>query len=108
MDCQQVISDYLKWIKDNTVVKTVEDGKVCSISTPFLDRHNDHLDIYLIKNNGTIKITDNGYTIADLKMSGFEINTPKRENILKTALNGFGVKMNSNDEFFVEATPHNV
>lgn len=108
MDCQLVINEYIKWIKDNTVVKTVEEGKVCLISTPFLDRHNDHLDIYLIKNNGTIKITDNGYTIADLKMSGFEINTPKRESILRTVLNGFGVKMNGNDELFVDATSHNV
>ena len=108
MDCQQIISEYLKWIKDNTVFKTVEEGKVCLISTPFLDRHNDNLDIYLIKNNGTIKLTDNGYTIADLKMSGLEINTPKRESILKTALNGFGVKMNGNDELYVDATPSNI
>lgn len=108
MDCQQVITEYLKWIKDNTVVRTVEEGKICSISTPFLDRHNDHLDIYMLKNNGTIKLTDNGYTVADLKMSGFEINTPKRESILKTALNGFGVKMNGNDELYVEATAHNI
>lgn len=108
MNCQQVINDYLKWIKDNTMIKTIEEGKVCSISTPFLDRHNDHLDIYLIKNGGTIKITDNGYTIADLKMSGFEINTPKRETILKTALNGFGVKMNGNDELYVEARSENL
>lgn len=108
MDCQQVITEYLKWIKDNTVVRTVEDGKICLISTPFLDRHNDHLDIYMLKNNGTIKLTDNGYTVADLKMSGFEINTPKRESILKTALNGFGVKMNGNDELYVEATAHNI
>lgn len=108
MDCQQVINEYLKWIKDNTVVKTVEEGKICSISTPFLDRHNDHLDIYMLKNNGTLKLTDNGYTIADLKMSGFELNTPKRESILKTALNGFGVKMNGNDELFVEATAQNI
>lgn len=108
MDCQQVITDYLKWIKDNTVVRTVEEGKICSISTPFLDRHNDHLEIYILKNDGTIKLTDNGYTIADLKMSGFEINTPKRESILKTALNGFGVKMNGNDELYVEATAHNI
>ncbi len=41
-------------------------------------------------------------------MSGFEINTPKRENILKTALNGFGVKMNGNDELFVEANASNI
>lgn len=108
MDCQQVINEYIKWIKDNTVTKTVEEGKICLISTPFLDRHNDHLDIYMLKNNGTIKLTDNGYTIADLKMSGFEVNTPKRENILKTALNGFGVKMNGNDELFVEATTQNI
>lgn len=108
MDCQQVITEYLKWIKDNTVTKTVEEGKVCSISTPFLDRHNDHLDIYLLKTNDNLKLTDNGYTIADLKMSGFEINTPKRESILKTALNGFGVKMNGNDELYVDANPQNI
>jgi len=108
MDCQQVIAEYLKWIKDNTVTKAVEEGKVCSISTPFLDRHNDHLDIYLLKTNDNLKLTDNGYTIADLKMSGFEINTPKRESILKTALNGFGVKMNGNDELYVDANPQNI
>ena len=108
MDYQQVLNEYLKWIKDNTIVKAVEEGKVYSISTPFLDRHNDHLDIYLIKQNGSMKLTDNGYTIADLKMSGFEINSPKRENILKTALNGFGVKINGNEELFVEANFSNV
>jgi len=108
MDCQQVIAEYLKWIKDNTVTKAVEEGKVCSISTPFLDRHNDHLDIYLLKTNDNLKLTDNGFTIADLKMSGFEINTPKRESILKTALNGFGVKMNGNDELYVDANPQNI
>lgn len=108
MDCQHVIAEYLKWIKDNTVTKTVEEGKVCSISTPFLDRHNDHLDIYLSRTNDSLKLTDNGYTIADLKMSGFEINTPKRESILKTALNGFGVKMNGNDELYVDANSQNI
>ncbi len=73
-----------------------------------MDRHNDHLDIYIIKNNGSFKITDSGYTIADLKMSGFEINTPKRETILRTALNGFGVKINGNNELYVEATTNNI
>lgn len=64
MDCQQVINDYLKWIKDNTVAKSIEEGKVCSITTPFLDRHNDHLEIYFLKNDGSFKLTDNGYTIV--------------------------------------------
>lgn len=108
MDCHQVITEYLKWIKDNTVVKTVDEGQICAISTPFLDRHNDHLDIYMLKKNGAFVLTDNGYTIADLRMSGIDINTPKRENILKTALNGFGVKINSKDELYTEATSQNV
>ncbi|PGH40629.1 MAG: hypothetical protein CRN43_01790 [Candidatus Nephrothrix sp. EaCA] len=108
MDSHPVIDEYLKWMKDNTLVKTLEEGKIYSISTPFLDRHNDCLDIYMIKNNGSVKLTDNGYTIADLKMSGFELNTPKRESILNSALNGFGVKMNENNELFVEAAEHNI
>ena len=108
MDCQQVINEYLKWIKDNTIVKSIEEGKACLISTPFLDRHNDHLDIYLLKNNSNFKLTDNGYTIADLKMSGFEMNTPKRESILRTTLNGFGVKINGNDELYIDATLNNI
>lgn len=108
MDCQPIISSYLQWIKDNTVVKTLEEGKACSISTPFLDRHNDHLDIYLFKDNNQIKLTDNGDTINDLRMSGFEINTDKRKKILQTTLNGFGVQMGRDDELFVDANLKNI
>ena len=108
MNYQDIIGDYLRWIKDNTVVKTIEENISCSISTPFLDRHNDHLNIYLIKHGNGFKLTDNGDTLADLKMSGFEISSPKRDAILKTILNGFGVKFNGNDELYVEATVHNV
>lgn len=107
MDCNNIIEEYLKWIKDNTIVKSIDDGKICSISTPFLDRHNDHLEIYILNNDGNFILTDDGYTISDLKMSGFEINTPKRENILKTTLSGFGVKY-KDDEIFIEANKNNL
>ena len=36
------------------------------------------------------------------------MNTPKRENILKTALNGFGVKLNGNNELYVDANANNI
>ncbi len=108
MDFQKVIDEYLKWIKDNTVVKTIEEGNVCAVTTPFLDRHNDHIDIYVVKQGNNIKLTDDGYTIADLKMSGLEMNTSKRESILKTTLNGFGVNLNGNDELYVEANSFNI
>lgn len=107
MNCQQIIDEYLKWIKDNTLIKSIEEGKICSISTPFLDRHNDNIEIYTVKKEGLIKLTDNGYTIDDLKMSGFEINTPKRESILKVILNGYGVRLSGN-EIFIETTINSV
>lgn len=91
MDCERVIGEYLKWIKDNIVVRSLSDGDSCAVSTPFLDRHNDHVEIYLSRSNGNIRLSDDGNTISDLKMSGFEISSPKREQILRTTLNGFGV-----------------
>ena len=108
MEFQKIIDDYIKFVKDNTMVKTIADGRSCSITTPFLDRHNDHIEIYVEKNGEKIKLTDDGYTIADLKMSGLEINSPKKESILNAILNGFGVKMNERDELFIDATSANV
>lgn len=108
MNCEEIINEYLRWIKDNTVVRSLTDGNVCAVSTPFLDRHNDHVEVYLTKSNGNVRISDHGYTIADLKMSGFEISTPKREKILKTTLNGFGVHVGENNELFIDATMNNI
>lgn len=108
MNCEIIIEEYLKWIKDNTLVESIEGKDTCSISTPFFDRHNDHLNLYLVKKGKNFVLTDNGYTIADLRMSGMEINTPKRENILKTTLNGFGVNINQSDELFAPANKSNL
>ena len=110
MDCQKIIENYIKWIKDNTSIKSIKDGRSCEITTPFMDRHNDHLQIYVLKQGSKYKLTDDGYTIADLKMSGTEINTPKREKIFKTVLNGFGVKLGEgdNNELYIEANLSNI
>jgi hypothetical protein len=107
MDFRHVVDDYLKWVRDNTIVKTIEEGSVASISTPLLDRHNDHITIYVEKKEYGMLLTDDGYTIADLKMSGLELGTPKRLAMLTTILNGFGVK-NLKNELFIEATIENM
>jgi len=102
-DCRQIVDSYLKWIRDNTMVKTIAEGQTCLISTPFLDRHNDHIEIYVIKKDNKYILTDDGYTLGDLKLSGFEVNSPKREHIFKTVLNGFGIKT-SGDELIIDST----
>lgn len=108
MKCEEIISEYLKWIKDNTEIRSLSDGSSCAVSTPFLDRHNDHVEIYLTKAKGNIRLSDDATTLSDLKMSGFEISSPKREQILKTTLNGFGVHLGESNELYVDANMSNV
>jgi hypothetical protein len=108
MDCDKIVTEYIRWIKDNTTVKAVQDGKACGVITPFLDRHNDHIEIYVSKMGDGYVLTDDGYTVADLKMSGLTLNSPKREKIFETILKGFGVKFGLRNELFVEANATNL
>ena len=48
-------------------------GEGCEISTPFLDRHRDQLQIYAISRNGQIVLTDDGYTVSELTTAGIEM-----------------------------------
>lgn len=103
-DCQKLINAYVDWLKTGLSVESLEDA--CELTTPFLDRHNDHLQIYVSKQNGKINLSDDGYILSDLRSSGFDIGTTKRKAILETVLNGFGVKMDGK-QLVVEASIRN-
>jgi hypothetical protein len=62
------------------------------ITTPYLDRHNDVLQIYARRSNGGYLLSDDRYTIHDLEASGCSLKTEKRQDLLRITLNGFGVK----------------
>lgn len=99
-ECEKLIKSYIDWLKEGISIQELE--KSCQITTPFLDRHNDALQLYVEKQNGNLRITDDGYTIKDLRSSGLEITTEKRSQHLKAILNGFGVQQEG-DEIFVLA-----
>ena len=102
MDGKRIIEEYAEWIKNNSFVRNISDGKYCAITTPFMDRHNDHIDIYITKTeSGSYLLTDDGDTISDLMITGTFPNTPKRRQIINTTLNGFGVSTDG-DASFVE------
>jgi hypothetical protein len=63
------------------------------------------INIPKIKNR-TLILTDDGYTIRDLELSGFDIGTEKRIRLLRSILNGFGVRLQG-DEIIVEAKTEN-
>ncbi|MCH7567122.1 MAG: DUF1828 domain-containing protein, partial [Nitrospirae bacterium] len=56
-------------------LKVTELDGSCQISTPFLDRHNDAIEIFVEKKDGSLRLTDDGYTIRDLRASGMEFTT---------------------------------
>lgn len=104
MNCQTLVNLYIDWLKQKISVDNI--NGICEITTPFLDRHNDHVQIYIKEKNGGFIITDDGYTFNDLELGGFDITSERRKRILTTILNGFGVRR-ENNELIVETRPEN-
>lgn len=104
-ECDKLIDAYLTWLRKGLSVQSLEGA--CELTTPFLDRHNDHLQIYAAKENGKIVLSDDGYILADLRTSGLEMTTPKRKAVLESILNGLGVK-SDDKRLFVEASQRNL
>lgn len=96
-DIQERLQDYWAWLKDNTAVRYADDTDWVEITTPYLDRRNDYLQIYARRQNGNYILTDDGYTLVDLLQSGCSFDTPKRASILRAALAGFGVQQDGNN-----------
>jgi Domain of unknown function DUF1829/Domain of unknown function DUF1828 len=103
-EIQRLLDAYHAWLKDKTVVRQIEQW--IEITTPYLDRHNDYIQIYAKKTNGGFVLTDDGYTINDLEQSGCKLQSPKRQELLKMTLNGFGVQQRDN-ALEVHASPEN-
>ncbi|HAU29019.1 MAG TPA: hypothetical protein DCW68_02775 [Rhodospirillaceae bacterium] len=105
-EIRTLVEQYSAWIKDKTVIRKVT-GNWVEITTPFLDHHNDCLQIYTRKQeDNSFLITDDGYIISDLEMCGCQLTSVKRKEILKTALAGFGVRQNGKN-LEIDATPDN-
>lgn len=90
-EIQSMINEYVEWLRDKTTLKDVGENWV-QITTPHLDRHNDCLQIYIKKQNGGYIMTDDGYIINDLLNSGCKLDSPKRQDLLRMSLAGFGIQ----------------
>src|SRR6266550_3796540 len=91
-DVQSLLDQYWTWLRDKTTLRQMKEW--VEITTPYLDRHNDHLQIYVKRQNGTLVLTDDGYVLDDLEQSGCRIDSAKRQALLKMTLNGFGIQLN--------------
>lgn len=103
-DIQRLLDAYHAWLKDKTALRQIDQW--IEITTPYLDRHNDYIQIYASKANGGYVLTDDGYTLDDLEQSGCKLQSPKRQELLKMTLNGFVVQLRGN-AMEVHASPDN-
>lgn len=90
-----LIDNYFKWLKDNTSTRLINETW-SEITTPYLDRHNDCLQIYAKKENNIIILTDDGYIIDDLLSSGCSLDSNRRKEILNFTIKGLGVSLEDN------------
>lgn len=88
------IDAYLRWIKDNSVQKTI--GAFEEITTPFVDSHNDNIQFYITHTEHGYLLTDDGYTISDLEMCGCDIKSKKRREVIRQFAESLGVQIDGN------------
>ena len=100
---EDLVNRYIRWLKSKTILRQVDEEWV-EIETPYVDRHNDFISVYIRQENNVYELNDGGYTIGDLKMSGYSFVKRQHVQILNETLNSFGVKIRENDMMYTYAT----
>lgn len=104
---EPLLNQYHDFVKSRTIVQEKTGTEWLSIATPYLDMHNDAVEVYAKRNNGTIQLNDDGQTLRNLNLYGIDFNrTGKRQDILESILLTYGIKL-SGDELAVEANEKN-
>jgi len=105
MDIQKMINDYAAWLKKEITTATF--GEYVEMTTPYLDRFNDYLQIYAKQNSdGTITLTDDGYIVGNLVSSGMKFKTgSNRHKLLIKTAKKYNVSI-VDDAIVTSATPH--
>ena len=99
---QALIDQYWSWLRDKTTLREINDTWV-EVTAPYLDRHNDYIQFYVRRDNGGFILTDDSHTIQDLRNSGCDLKSGRRQELLKTTLRGYGVELSA-DALTVRAT----
>jgi hypothetical protein len=100
-DAERLVDEYLAWLRSRITVQSVGDWS--EITTPFLDRHNDCIQIYVRRSGNELVLTDGGTTIAELEMSGCDVRRGHRKELLDGVLTGLGVQF-EDDALIVRAS----
>ena len=103
----ELVRSYYKWLEDNTHAHCDAEKTYTEITTPYLDRHNDYIQLYLKHDPNGYTLTDDSNTLDDLEQSGFPMDSRKCQKLLNTTISSGGcyymVKIAKN-ELFIKTT----
>jgi len=87
---------YWDWVRAETTVSDL--GGIYEITTPYLDRFNDCIQLYAkVIDSDRILITDGGETLEDMSLSDYSLSSGKWTPIFQEILNGFNISLNRQD-----------
>ena len=102
---EHLLDNYYAWLRDKTAWKQID--KWAEITTPYLDRNNDYIQIYLKEHEGGFLLTDDGAIIGGLAQEGCALDSEKRQKLLQTTLNGYGISCGDDKSLQVKADQDN-
>jgi len=107
ISAKELKNDYINWYKKHLHFQSLEDN-LLRIDSPFKDNTQDDIVIYAEKNpnDSFITLTDDGYTMYNLKISGVNLSlSKKRMFIFRKNLESYGINYNSHTEELYVKTP---
>lgn len=101
MNPRTLIDGYYEWLKDKTAWKQLKEDWV-EITTPYLDRQDDYIQIYLKQDGNDYILSDDSCTIKNLDPFASFFYSPTNQTLLEQTLNDYGVQRNG-WELFIKA-----
>lgn len=103
---ENLIKSYIEWLNSKIGLRKV--GEWYEITTPFLNHHNDYIQIFAKRENSKILISDDGITIDELEMLGLNLERSEKRKIeLSIILNSFGIKKDDKNDLFLYCNDNN-
>lgn len=96
LNSEKLKESLIKWFQEEISINKVNTN--LELTCPFLDRYNDYLQIYIkhIDEKNFI-LSDDGYIIENLKMSGIDMSTNRRQEMLQKFIKKYAIELRNNE-----------
>ena len=101
-ECEKLVERYVEWFRKSLSVDLPlpppgQSEKACLISTPFVEANGDHLQVYVLRRDGKIIITDDGHVTFEVRTRRTDFDTPEFQNRFEAILKASHIQRDGQD-----------